>query len=528
MPLCGAYYIDRIAAFMGGRCVQETVSPNMQLNRKALERVMGTSVDLVYREFTSGVHGVRRGLLVFLDGLADGGAVESLLVGASRFANPPFEQPAVHTDPILNFRETLASSTELKVTQKLQEAVQAVLAGEAAMFLEGATHALLADTRHNIGRGAEEPATESEIRGPREGFAESIRLNTALIRRRIRDPKLRIDPLVIGERTRTDLAIVYMDGLASPDLVAEVRRRLEHIEIDSVLESGYIDELIQDNPLSLFGPLFSTERPDRVAGAILEGRVGILTDNTPFVLIAPTTLWQFLQAPGDYYHNYWAASAILMVRLLATVVGVALPSLYLLLTTFHHEMIPTPLALSIAGGREGTPMPTMGEVLGMMIMFEIMHEAGLRLPRAVGQTVSIVGALVIGQAAVEAGLVSPATVIVIATSGISAFAIPNYGASLVVRLLRFPLVLVSGTLGVFGFVCATTVLALHLSSLRSFGVPFLQPVAPLVQAELKDTIIRVPWWAMIMRPTIGSGRKTQRAARGQRPSPQKPKGGPRP
>jgi spore germination protein KA len=322
------------------------------------------------------------------------------------------------------------------------------------------------------------------------------------------------------------VAFLYIKDIANPELVDEVRRRLKSIDVDSILGAGYVDEYIQDNPLSPLGGLNYTERPDKLCGALLEGRVGIIVDNTPFVLIVPTLFFQLLQAPGDYYQGFQASTAFRWLRMLAVLIALTLPSLYTILGSFHHEMIPTPLALSMAAGREGTPLPTLIEVLALTIMFEVMHEAGLRLPRAVGQTVSIVGSLVIGEAAVQAGLVAPATVIVVSAAGITGFAIPSYALSLAVRLLRIPLLILSGALGVFGFVGGTAFLALHAASLRSFGQPFLSPLAPLHAGELRDTLVRVPHWSMNWRPHVNrGGQPTQRQANNQMPKSPGGKGG---
>ncbi|HWI51149.1 MAG TPA: spore germination protein, partial [Symbiobacteriaceae bacterium] len=323
----------------------------------------------------------------------------------------------------------------------------------------------------------------------------------------------------LGRRTKTDVALVYMKDLANQGLVEEIKARLQGIDVDSVIGSGYVEELIQDNPLSPFGFLNYTERPDKAVGNILEGRVAILVDTSPFAMIAPTVFVHWLQAPGDYYQNYMIATAFRLLRLLAMLTALVAPSLYTLLASFHHEMVPTPLALSMAAGREGTPLPTLIEVLALTIMFEVMHEAALRLPRAVGQSVSIVGALVIGEAAVMAGLVSPATVIVVNAAGLCAFAIPFYAASQAIRLIRLPLLILSGTLGVFGFAAGTSFIALHAASLRNFGQPFLSPIAPLHPQELSDTVVRAPWWTMTWRPhTTGRNRKRQGKTTG-RPAP---------
>lgn len=486
------------------------MSRNLQDNDRAMHAALGTSVDLIYREFTCGHRGPRKGILVFVDGLAEGKAVQDLLEAAVRFTNPPFAQPRALGDPVLDFKETVVHAIELRTSRKLADAVESVLAGETALFLDGGEHVLLADTRWNPSRAPDEPVAETEVRGPRDGMVENIRINTVLVRRRIRDPRLRVEALQMGRRTRTDVALLYIEGLADPGVVQEVRRRLERVQIDGIYATGQIEELIADNPLSPFPTTLSTERPDRAAAALLEGRVCIMVDNTPFALLVPGNLWQQLQAPGDYYNNYWAGSALRLLRFGSLLMALVMPSLFTILTTFHHEMLPTPLALTIAGGREGRPLPSVGEVLLLETMFEVMQEAGLRLPRAVGQTVSIVGALVIGEAAVAAGIISPATVIVIATTGISGFAIPVFATSLTIRLLRFPLLLLSGALGVFGFLAGTSILALYLASLRSFGAPFTAPVAPLQVPEQRDTLIRLPWWKMTRLPRLGREQRTRR------------------
>ena len=499
------------------------VSPNLSETRRLIERTLGKGMDIVYRDFLLG-QGPRRGLLICITGLAADEKVESILSGVTRYTYPPF-QPPVADDPVLLLKETVVQLPQGLMTQDLKRAIEAVLVGESALFVDGSPYALLLDTRWDPGRAVSEPEAEAEVRGPRDGMVEHIMVNLALVRRRIRDPRLRIEALKIGERTRTDVALLYIEGVAPGPLVQEVRRRLKRIQIDTGAASGFIEELIRDSPLSPFPMSLSTERPDRIANNLLEGRVTILVDTTPFALVVPVTFWQLFQAPGDYYQSFWAGSSFRLLRLLAFGLGLTLPSMYVTLTTFHHEMIPTPLALNVAAGREGTPFPTMLEVLLMILMFEVLHEAGLRLPRPVGQTVSIVGALVIGEAAVAAGLIAPATVIVVATTGITGFALPVYALSTTIRLIRLPLLFLSGTLGVFGFLSGTAAIVLHLSSLRSFGQPYLSPVAPVSPAEWGDTLVRVPWWQMTKRPQMGIGRRTRRMPEGQMPDPANGKDG---
>ncbi|GAB6180514.1 hypothetical protein JCM14036_18330 [Desulfotomaculum defluvii] len=349
------------------------------------------------------------------------------------------------------------------------------------------------------------------VRGPRDGFNETISNNTALIRRRIKSPNLRVEKLTVGQQTKTELCIVYIDGIARKEVINEVRNRINKIEIDGILESGYIEEFIEDTPMSPFPQIEHSERPDKVAAAILEGRIAILVDTTPFVLIVPTVFLQFIQSAEDYYERFPIGSLTRAVRVGAYFISVILPALYIALTSFHQEMIPTPLALSIAASREGVPFPSIGEAVIMEATFEILREAGIRLPKQTGQAVSIVGGLVIGQAAVQAGIVSQAMVIVVALTGISSFAIPAFNAAAAGRLLRFPLMFLASILGLPGILAGLSIVLIHLNGLSSFGVNYLSPVTSGKKDKYKDIIYRKPWWGMGHRPANIAGKnKTRR------------------
>lgn len=319
--------------------------------------------------------------------------------------------------------------------------------------------------------------------------------------------------------TKTCIIVTYIEGLVEPSLVTEVNSRLSRIEIDGILESGYIEELIEDQPSSPFPQILSTERPDVVCGNLLEGRIAILVDGTPFVLIAPTTLFSLLQSSEDYYQRSLASTAIRWLRYFFTAMSFVLPSLYVALITYHHEMVPTSLLISMASSREAVPFPALVEAMIMEVTFEALREAGVRLPKQVGAAVSIVGALVIGQAAVQAGLVSAPMVIVVAITGIASFMIPHYIAGISIRLLRFPMMLLAGTLGLLGIMLGVIMAVVHLCSLRSLGVPYLSPVGPLRVQELKDTLVRAPWWMMDTRPKLLGEANPHRQAPGMKPGP---------
>jgi spore germination protein KA len=327
----------------------------------------------------------------------------------------------------------------------------------------------------------------------------------------------------IGSVSKTDVSIVYIKGIAKDEIVKEIRSRLDRIEIDSILESGYIEQLIEDQSMTTFPTLYHTERPDMVAGNLLEGRVAIVVNGTPFVLLAPTVFIQFFQSVEDYYGRADIATALRFLRILIFFISIIGPASYIAGTTFHQEMIPTQLLIAIAAQRETVPFPAFIEALIMEVAFEILREAGVRMPRAVGSAISIVGALVIGQAAVQAGIVSPAMVIVVAITAIANFATPAFAIAISARLLRFIFMVAAATFGFYGIMLGILLLAVHLTSIRSFGVPYLAPMAPLIPANLGDTIVRLPMWAQKTRPKLIASKKN-RVGGNQKPKPEESRG----
>lgn len=478
----------------------------LEKNIAIIRRELGDSIDLVKRNiFFLGNRQVSS-VLFYIDGLASVEHVEKV-IDAMMFEGNEFikRNQLLISDLQTLIEQHVLMNTSFSLIEEVEKALIAILSGDSILFVDGCQKAFHIQTKGWDTRSVDEPQTEQVVRGSRDGFTESIRTNTALVRRRIRDPELRLETMSIGLRTRTDVNIAYINGVVKKGLVDEVKKRLNRIQIDGILESGYIEEMIADSPFSPFTTIMSTERPDKVASALLEGRVAIFVDNTPFVLVVPTYFWQFLQASDDYYMGFMAGSFFRIIRYIAFIISLTLTSIYVMLVSFHQEMIPTPLALTIASGREIVPFPVLLEALLMEITFELMREAGLRMPKPVGQAVSIVGSLVIGQAAVQAGIVSPFMVIVVAVTGISSFAIPNYSASYSIRLIRFPLLIASGTLGLLGFSVMFTLLAIHALSIRSFGESYLAPATPFQPNDQKDTLIRFPWWGMKKRPQLADG-----------------------
>jgi len=340
------------------------------------------------------------------------------------------------------------------------------------------------------------------VRGSREGLSETITVSLGMIRRRLKDPHLRVDLFEIGKRTKTNVAMLYIKGIADPKIVKEFKKRLDRINIDGVLESGYIEELIMDQVWSPFPQIQNTERSDVVVGHLLEGKVALVVDGTPHVLIAPAVFTQFYHSAEDYFERYMISSALRLIRLISLVIALLLPSIYIALISYHPEMIPNTLAIAMAAGRSVVPFIPILEALIMEFSVEILREASIRLPGPIGPTIGIVGALVIGDAAVTAGLVSPTMVIVVGLTTISSYANPNYNAAISLRILRFPFMIAAATFGLYGIMILLFLLLIHLSQLKSFGVPYMGPFGPLNLKDIKDSFIRVPWKWMIQRPSI--------------------------
>lgn len=495
------------------------LSGDLSENVNNLKTVFDGFSDIVYRDFHT-FHS-EKGILIFLDGLVNTQLIDSdVLKPLMKTMKYQANLQKSHLNDILDLlKSQVISVSQVNKVRIMEEIVDHILSGETILLIDGIKDALIISLKEWDKRSIDEPATETVVRGPREGFTENLRTNTTLIRRRLKTHKLKMEAIRVGRLSKTDIVITYLEGIADESMVGEVRERINRIDIDAILESAYIEELIQDHPFSIFPQVASTERPDKLVASLLEGQVGIIIDNTPFALIAPQTFFQMLQSSEDYYQHFFVASLIRCLRFLFVLIALLLPSLYIAITTFHQEMIPTTLLLSMASARETVPFPALIEALIMEISFEGLREAGVRLPRPIGQAVSIVGALVIGEAAVQAGIVSTPMVIVVSITGIASFIIPSFNQATSIRMLRFPLMIMAGTLGLYGILLSTLVIQTHISTIRSFGVPYFSPVAPLNLDSLKDTLVRAPRWAMNKRPGFLHNGDRQRIKDRSRPRP---------
>ncbi|WP_163539574.1 spore germination protein [Gracilibacillus sp. YIM 98692] len=482
----------------------QPIKQTIEENKTFVNAELGNSFDIVIREFKLGKKNPIKAAVMYTDGLADKDLVhnyvlETLMIDVRE---AELNQQIANSQDLYNrIKEFSLTGAELTEITTMKAIFNHLLSGDTIVLLDGFTNGFGVGSRGWQDRGVQEPSSEQVVRGPKDAFTETIRTNTALIRRRIKDTNLWFDTQKIGKRTKTDIAVAYIKGVASDDIVSEVKERLQKIDIDSILESGYIEELIQDETYTPFPLMYHTERPDAICAGLLEGRVAILVDGTPFVLLVPALFIDFFQSSEDYYQRSDISSLLRLLRFFAFFLAMITPSAYIALTTFHQEMIPTPLLISIAAQREGVPFPALVEALMMEATFEILREAGIRMPRAVGSAISIVGTLILGQSAVEAGIVSPAMVIVVSLTAISSFVLPHYNIAISVRMIRFCFMILAAIFGLYGIILGLIIMVLHLASLRSFGIPYLSPMAPMGIKDQKDALIRLPLWMQSRRPT---------------------------
>lgn len=479
------------------------LSDSMQDNLNILQSLFSNCSDIVYRKFN--IDSINRpAVLIFITGLVDTKLInETVIKSLMNIKDIPADDltTGYSAETLKNHFLEIAN---IDTVSTIGEVVFTLLNGNSVFLLDGDINALQIKTPGWKDRSVEETTIERVIRGPKEGFNENIITNTALLRRKIKSPKLKIEEHILGRLTQTKINICYIEGVADDGIVKEVRERIVRIDMDSILESGYVEELIEDTPYTLFPQIQHTERPDKAAAGILQGSVAILVDGTPFVLLAPATMVQFFQSCDDYYERYPTATAIRYIRYTFLGIALLLPGVYVAIISYHKEMIPTPLFISIIQAAHGVPFPVFVEAFIMEIVFEALREAGIRLPGPANQTVGIVGVLVIGDASVRAGIVSPVMVVIIAITAIASFSIPSYDMGYTIRILRFVMLVLGAILGLYGIMLGILALLIHLASLRSFGVNYLSPIAPVNFKDLKDVAARFPWWAMSERPSFAN------------------------
>ncbi|MBE7056145.1 MAG: spore germination protein [Ruminococcaceae bacterium] len=479
------------------------ISSNLSINRRMLKNLFGESQDVKMREFEFGTSKKFRALVLFIDGMVDKNVVNHQIIEPIMYSDKmtrdfTFEKISSLKDIL----DSLVAIGEVTEVATLDDAVQGALMGDTVLFVEGQVKCLILGSKGFDKRNVNEPDSEVVIRGPKESFTENLRTNTVLLRRKIKNSELRMIHFTMGKRTKTPVVITYIEGLVKPGIVEEIKRRLKQVEADGILDSGYIEQYIEDAPFSIFPTVGNTEKPDVLAARLLEGRAGVIVDGSPVALTVPFLFIEKFQSAEDYYSRPWFASFIRACRYLAFALCVLTPALYVAFSAFHPGIIPTKLLYTMIAARQGVPFSAFFEAVVMILLFELLREAGLRLPKPVGQTIGIVGALIMGESAVSAGLVSPLLLICVALSAVSGFVVS--GLNGVQNILRLIYLVLAATLGGLGVAFGLFFTLLHLSVLKSFGRPYLQPFAPLEPRDLKDSVVRAPLWKMILRPTAFS------------------------
>jgi len=436
--------------------------------------------------------------LMYCDGMINNEFVELSIVS-------PLLSASVPEGDATDYLATQALKvTEIKKTGDIREIVEGVSYGSTLLFVDGSAQALLMDTKHFVTRAIAEPESERTLTGPREGFNEDLITNLTLLRRKVRSNELKMKMRVFGRRTRTQACICYMDGLVNKSILAELERRLDTVDIDGVLDTHYLEELIRDSRTSMFRTVGYTERPDVVVGKLLEGRIAVLVDGSPVALTVPYLFVENFQSGEDYYYSHYYASFARMLRIVGFFLTVIVPGLYISVVAFHHEMLPTQLLTNMATERNSVPLPAALEAVVMLLVFDLLRETGARMPGNVGQALSIVGALVIGQAAVEAKMVAAPMIIMVALTATTSLLVPKLNAPII--YVRFFLLFLASMFGFYGLALGASAVLIHVLNLRSFGVQVLTLTGDLSKHEVRDTWIRDPWWLMKLRPRIAADR----------------------
>ena len=468
------------------------VSGHLDHDRAGLKTILASSADLRERLLTTGTG--TQGAVLYFANVVNLPFVSESIVG-------PLQRHVGRSDMEYIARQ-IVHVPEYSLERDVHKVACALSDGAVAVLLAGETCVLLVPLFAMEHRPIERAIQEDVLIGPHESFCESLGSNIALLRRRIATPDFKVKELTIGRRSRTTVAILYLERIASAKLVDEMDVRLRRIDIDFALGITYLADFLEDDPRSIFPTLRSTEIPVRVMAALMEGRVAVMAEGDSSALIAPTFAPEFLQASEDYFDRPVSATFFRFIRLVGLLLSVFLPGMWIALVAFHHGIIPTPLFDSIVAGREGVPLPTVLEIFVLILAFDLIVESSTRMPTRIGQALGIVGGIILGQAAVQAGLVSPAMVIVAALTGLSIFTQPSITFVSPLRFLKYPVLIAGSILGVFGVVWALICILIAVTSLRSFGYPYMYPVAPFNLRGAIDVFVRVPKFMHQKRPSI--------------------------
>ncbi|WP_353095551.1 spore germination protein [Tissierella praeacuta] len=497
--------------------MQSILLKDIDKNEEALKTIFTDCEDVVFRKIEVGdVYRIKL-VLIYIDGLVSKEYI------AEHAIYSLFREEEIKKFSLQGFKSSLIdviskealSTIDIKEEFHMDNVINAVLSGDTVVLIDKVDRCIIFDSKGWPSRSVQEPQTETVVRGPRDGFVESVKANMSLVRRRIKDPNLKIKMHKVGRRSQTAIAVMYIADIVNEDLIKEVNERLKSVDIDAILDSSILENLIEDNYLSAFPQIENTERPDSVAAALYEGRVAIIVDNSPFVLIVPATIGTLLQSTEDYYTRWQEAQGVRFLRLLAVFLCVMSPALYISIISYHPGLLPTKLTYYLAASRINVPFPAVVETFLMEVTIELIRESGTRISGPIGTTVGIVGGLIIGQAAVEAGIVSAILIIIVASTTIASFAIPSYEFAAGLRVWRFIFIILAAIFGLYGVMLGVILLGSHLIKLDSFGVPFTSPYSGfgIGSGELKDTLFKAPIQFLRERPTFTHPRNKKRMGR---------------
>lgn len=473
------------------------VSANLRENEKYLRSRLENCSDILIRPMRLGDKHKVDCLMIYIEV-----AVSNMMLDDSALGKMINHFWEISPEDIQEFvRHNSLGIADVKKLENLDESIDAMLAGNAVFFIDGYDKAMKISSKGYPSTGVMEAESEKVLRGSREGFSDSVKSNSALVRKRLRDTRLKVEEYKIGVRSHTLTQVLYMDDLVHEGLLEEVKERLEEFQIDGILDSGMLEQLTEDVWYSPFPQYQTTERPDRAVQEILNGKVVILCDNSPEALILPGNFNSFMESSEDWYHRFEMASFLRILRYLAVIMATVLPGLYLAVIRFHTQILPSALILSFAEAREGVPFSSVVELIFLELAFELIREAGVRVPGSLGNAIGIVGGLVIGQAAVEANLVSPIVVMIVALTALGSMTVPNEEFAAAFRLVKYGFLILGGYLGIYGIVLGVYLVIGHLAGLISFGIPYL---VPFIKKEQKGSrgegILRVPLRKRVLRP----------------------------
>lgn len=471
---------------------ENKISKNVIDNLKKIQEEFTDSPDLKVKKVT--LQGNTTGYFIYIDGIVDVDIIQR-----------DFIKPALNLNKEYLLKPELIDELPISNTlvhYDIKEVIEKISQGSTALIVDNATFSISCNIKKFDKRGISEPEIEKNVRGSHEGFIEVLQANMAILRRKIQNPKLKFKSTSVGEITKQGVMVAYIDGVASNKVLTLLMNKLNSIDLNGAFTIGHIEQSITESPLSPLPQYYTTERPDKAVEALLEGKFIIMLDGTPIVLIAPTTFFSFFQATDDYGMHWYIGSFFRIVRILGIVIALTLPALYIAVTSFNYYLIPLNLLVPLAQSRAKVPFPPIVEALIMELTIEMIRESAIRLPSYIGGTIGVIGGIVIGQAAVEAGIVSSLFLIVVAVTAITSYVVPNYSFSSAFRLVRFGFTLLTSILGIIGLMICNVMFIFHILSLESLGQPYFQPLIPLKIKGLKDSIIRLPIRFLKNKPNV--------------------------